>query len=91
MKNGTAYRELAAELESWRSRPPSELVSAIGQPRSSRVVEAGGEQMMIEVGVAWTSEKREAVRISATAYGSSHLRVERQDEAVVVSIPRQLS
>jgi len=47
--------------------------------------------MMIEVGVAWTSEKREAVRISATAYGSSHLRVERQDEAVVVSIPRQLS
>ena len=86
MQRTTAYAALAAELESWRILPETELLLVLDQPPRSRIVNADGEELVLEVVVSWATEKRIALKISGTAYGPSHLLIERLEEALIVPI-----
>jgi hypothetical protein len=84
MQRATAYAVLAAELEAWRKLPQAELLSLLVQPPKSRVVTAGGEEIVLEVVVSWATEKRKAFKIAGTAYGPSHQLTERLEESLIV-------
>lgn len=84
MKRAIAYAALASELETWRDLPQAELLSALRHPPASRVVEVDGGELVLEVVVSWANERRKAVKIAATAYGPSHLLLERLEETLTV-------
>lgn len=86
MHRATAYAALAAELESWGALSHADLLAAINQPVTERVVQASGQDLLLEISVSWATEKRKAFKVLARAYGSSHMRMEQLQEALIVPI-----
>jgi len=86
VQRANAYEALAAELEIQSRRPSGDLLACIGLTATSHIVEVQGEELSIELTVSWANEKRRTVRISGTAIGPSHWRLERLDESVVVDL-----
>lgn len=86
MQRAIAYAALASELETWRVLPQAQLLSALQQPPASRVVEVDGGELVLEVVVSWANERHKAIKIAATAYGPSHLLMERLEETLTVPL-----
>ncbi len=86
MQRAIAYAALATELEAWRKRSHAELLSALDQPPKARMVNADGEELSLEVVVSWANAKQRAFKLVGTAYGPSHQRTERLEEALIVPI-----
>lgn len=84
MQRATAYSVLATELETWRTLPRAELLSLLDQPPRSRVVNAGGEDLVLEVVVSWATDNHKAFKIAGTVYGPSHHLIERLEESLTV-------
>jgi hypothetical protein len=83
-----AYAELTAELERWRCLPFGDLVSLVGASPSVTSVPVGAEIIEVEVRIKWAEAKPGALRVEAMANGPSCWRLERLEEAVIVSAPR---
>jgi hypothetical protein len=86
MQRAIAYAALASELEAWRDLPQAELLSALHHPPASKAVEVDGGDLVLEVVVSWANERHKAVKIAATAYGPSHLLMERLEETLTVPL-----
>jgi hypothetical protein len=84
MHKATAYEALASELERWRSMPAPDLLANIGKPATVLPVSIDGEDIAIEITVQRHYRDPDAVRITATANGPSHWRLERLVESIVV-------
>jgi hypothetical protein len=82
-----AYGKLAAELERWRRLPFDDLVRLVGASPSVTSVLVGAEVIDVEVSMTWAEAKPGAIRVEAVAYGPSCWRLERLEEAVIVSAP----
>jgi hypothetical protein len=82
-----AYAKVAAELERWRRLPFGDLVGLIGFSPSVTSVSVGTEIIDVEVRVEWAKAKPGAVRVEAVANGPSCWRLERLEEAFIVSAP----
>jgi hypothetical protein len=81
-----AYGALANELEAYRELPQPTLVALVGSKVVSKVVVLDGEELQLEIQTVWASPKRSAVRITAIAYGPSHLRTERLEECLTIPL-----
>ncbi|MCR6479670.1 hypothetical protein NU688_26175 [Variovorax sp. ZS18.2.2] len=62
------------------------LVELIGSKPASKVIVVDDEELLLEVQAAWDSPKRMSVRVTAIAYGPSHLQTERLEEHLTVPI-----
>ncbi len=89
MQRALAYPAVAAELERWRLRPWHDLVKCIDRPPASTTILLHGEELLIEVRVAWADHRQRAVRIGATAMGPGTQALERFDESIVVTLPTE--
>jgi hypothetical protein len=83
-----AYAKLTAELERWRRLPYGDLVSLIGASPSVASVPVGSEIIDVEVRIMWVEAKPSSIRIEAVANGPSCWRLERLEEAIIVSEPQ---
>lgn len=88
MNRASAYAALSGELEACRRLPRSLLVERIGSKPTATAVEVDvdGEELLLEVQVAWSSPKRMSVRVTAIAYGPSHLQTERFEEHLTIPL-----
>lgn len=84
MYKATAYEALARELERWRTMPATNLLACIGKPASVLMVTIDGEQIAIEIAVQRHDREPDALRITGTANGPSHWRLERLVETIIV-------
>jgi hypothetical protein len=84
MHKATAYEALARELERWRSKPAADLLASIGKPATVLPVSIDGEDIAIEITVQRHDREPNAVRITGTANGPSHWRLERLVESIIV-------
>lgn len=87
MNRAAAYDALARELERWRAMPLRELIANIGKAASAHSVRVNDEDITIEVTVH--RKDRDAIRITATANGPSHWRLERLEESIIVQLSRE--
>jgi hypothetical protein len=83
-----AYAKLTAELERWRRLPFGDLLSLVGASPSVTSVPVGAEIVNVEVRIRWAEAKPGAIRVEAVANGPSCWRLERLEEAVIVTEPR---
>lgn len=86
VNRASAYAALSTELESCRRLPPRLLVGMISQKSAAKVVVVDGEELVLEVQAVWASPKKVSVRVSAIAYGPSHLQTERLEEHLTISV-----
>ena len=86
MNRASAYAALSGELEACRRLPRSLLVERIGSKPTAKAVDVDGEELLLEVQVAWSSPKRMSVRVTAIAYGTSHLQTERLEEHLTIPL-----
>lgn len=82
MKQASAYRVLAQELEVWRELAADELLRRVGGAPRVRVIDIDGEPVSIEVSVSWMDKSRTRVRVEAIANGPSTWRMERVIEHI---------
>ena len=75
---------LAAELERWRSLPRTEIAARAEAPAVAAWMETGDGMICIEVRIRWSGERRRQLRVEAVAYGASHWKLERLEEAIVL-------
>lgn len=66
--------------------PVAELAALVGAPTSRVAVHRGGEELEIEIDLAWEGLRKEAVRVIGTANGPSSWRLERLQESIVVPL-----
>jgi hypothetical protein len=85
MKRASAYAVLAAELEAFRLLPWPVLVMHVCAGPSSKTVDVEGEELQLEVRVSMAETRQQAVKITAVAFGPSHLQMERLEEHVTVA------
>jgi hypothetical protein len=88
MDRAEAYAKLTAELERWRRLPFGDLVSLIGTSPSVASVLVGAEIIDLEVRIMWAEAKPGSIRVEAVANGPSCWRLERLEEAIIVSAPQ---
>ena len=86
VNRASAYAALSDELEACRRLPRPMLVELIGSKPASKVIVVDGEELLLEVQAAWASAKRMSVRVTAIAYGPSHLQTERLEEHLTIPI-----
>lgn len=79
-----AYEALARELERWRAMPASDLLASIGKPATVLPVSINGEEIAIEITVQRHDREPDTLRITGTANGPSHWRLERLVESIIV-------
>jgi len=84
MDRASAYAALSGELEACRRLPRPMLVELIGSKPASKVIVVDGEELLLELQAAWASPKRMSVRVTAIAYGPSHLQTERLEEHLTI-------
>jgi len=85
MNRASAYTVLVAELETFRELPGDALAALVGATQS-KVVPMDGGHCSVEVQVQWASPKQSSVRVTAIAYGPSHLMTERYEEALTLPV-----
>lgn len=85
MKRASAYAVLATELEAFRLLPWPVLAMHVGAGPISRTVDVEGEALQLEVRVSMAETRQQAVKITAVAFGPSHLQMERLEESVTVA------
>jgi hypothetical protein len=83
-----AYAKLSAELERWRGLPFGDLVSLVDASPSVTSVSVGAENIEVVVRIGWAKDKPGAIRVEAIANGPSCWKLERLEEAVIVSAPK---
>lgn len=86
MQRANAYLALANELGNWRELPPKELVARVSAPARRVAIQLGGEEVEIEIAVAWGNFNKTAVHVIGAANGPSSWRLERLQESIVVSL-----
>jgi hypothetical protein len=86
MNKAAAYKALAQEIERWRSMPHVELIASVGKPASVTYASVNGESIALEIALYWYGDDQAAVRIVGVANGSSHWRLERLEESIVVRL-----
>lgn len=84
MHKAVAYEALARELERWRAMPASDLLASIGKPATVLPVSINGEEIAIEITVQRHDREPDTLRITGTANGPSHWRLERLVESLIV-------
>lgn len=86
VNRASAYAALSDELEACRRLPRPMLVELIGSKPASKVIVVDSEELLLEIQAAWASPKRMSVRVTAIAYGPSHLQTERLEEHLTIPI-----
>jgi len=85
MNRANAYTVLAAELETYRELPGDALAALVGVTQC-KVVPIDEGDCSVEVQVQWVTPKQSSVRVTAIAYGPSHLMTERYEEALTLPV-----
>ena len=85
MDRHESYRLLAKVLNEYRELPFGELSALVGGRHSERTTSASGEEFILDVSVAWSSEEAETIRVSATVDSPSSYRLERVEGEILVS------
>ena len=85
MHRAHAYEALCAVLAQWRLLPLAELLSRIGQTSTSTVQQAG-ETIEVDVKASWLDARQQVIRVTACAFGPSHLHMERVEESFDVTV-----
>ncbi|QNK67639.1 hypothetical protein [Variovorax sp. PAMC26660] len=87
MKRASAYAVLASELEAFRLLPWPILSEHVIAGPTSKTVDVEGEELQLEIQVSKATTRQQAVRVTAVAFGPSHLQMERLEESVTVAKP----
>lgn len=87
MKRASAYAVLASELEAFRLLPWQMLVEHVSTGPTSRTVDVEGEELQLEIRVSKATTRQQAVKVTAVAFGPSHLQMERLEESVTLAKP----
>ena len=87
MKRASAYAVLASELEAFRLLPWSILAEHVSAGPTSRTVDVEGEELQLEIRVSKATTRQQAVKVTAVAFGPSHLQMERLEESVTLAKP----
>ena len=85
MNRASAYAVLAAELEAFRLLPWRALAMHFCTGPTSKTVDVEGEELQLEVRVSMAETRQQKVKITAVAFGPSHLQMERLEESVTVA------
>ncbi|WP_454914338.1 hypothetical protein [Variovorax gossypii] len=87
MKRASAYAVLANELEAFRLLPWPILLEHASAGPISKTVDVDGEELQLEIQVAKAATRQQMVKVSAAAFGPSHLQMERLEESVTLARP----
>lgn len=87
MKRTSAYAVLASELEAFRLLPWPILVEHVSAGPISKTVDVDGEELQLEIRVSKAATRQQAVKVTAAAFGPSHLQMERLEESVTLARP----
>lgn len=87
MKRASAYAVLASELEAFRLLPWPILSEHVIAGRTSKTVDIEGEELQLEIQVSKATTRQQAVKVTAVAFGPSHLQMERLEESVTIAKP----
>ena len=87
MKRASAYAVLASELEAFRLLPWPILSEHVSAGPISKTVDVEGEELQLEIQVSKATTRQQAVKVTAVAFGPSHLQVERLEESVTLAKP----
>jgi hypothetical protein len=84
MNKGGAYSLLAGELNEYRNAGYHAALELVDAPPRTREDRLEGELIVIETRVTWENERRQTLRVEATAYGPNCFHLERLGEAMIL-------
>lgn len=84
MRPPEVYPILCEKLRTLQSLPYAKLQEMIDVMPTTTPIDIMNEPITIEVSVEWVDQRKEDLRITATAFGSSCFRMERISESVLV-------
>ncbi len=84
MDRHDAYTILADTLAKYKALRFEELEGLVGKDSYERISSGSGEEYLIDIAVAWVDNRRDAIRVDASADSPEPFRLERIEEHLVV-------